>query len=37
MSLTTARKHRTNLIHKLGVRNSAELAALAVESGEDGD
>ena len=37
ISLTTARKHRTNLIHKFGVRNSAELAALAVESGEDGD
>ena len=34
ISIATAKKHRTNLIQKTGVKNSAELAALAVESGE---
>ena len=33
ISITTAKKHRTNLIRKAGVRNSAELVAKAVECG----
>jgi len=34
ISIFTAKKHRTNLIHKCEVHNSAALVALAVESGE---
>lgn len=34
ISLQTAKKHRSNLILKTGVNNTAELVALAVEAGE---
>jgi len=34
ISIFTAKKHRTNLVHKCGVHNSAALVALAVESGQ---
>jgi len=34
ISIFTAKKHRTNLVHKYGVPNSAALVAMAVESGE---
>ena len=33
-SIATIKKHRTNLIHKVGVKNSISLVALAVASGE---
>lgn len=33
ISLNTAKKHRTNIIHKAEVKNTAELVALALESG----
>jgi DNA-binding CsgD family transcriptional regulator len=34
ISIPTAKKHRSNLIQKTGVCNTAELVALAVEAGE---
>ena len=34
ISIFTAKKHRTNLVHKYGVHNSAALVAMAVESGK---
>lgn len=33
ISIKTAKKHRTNIIHKAEVKNTAELVALALESG----
>lgn len=33
ISIPTAKKHRNNLIQKLGINNTAELVALAVEAG----
>ena len=33
ISLKTAKKHRTNIIHKAEVKNTAELVALAIECG----
>lgn len=33
ISVNTAKKHRTNIIHKAEVKNTAELVALAIESG----
>jgi len=34
ISIVTAKKHRTNLLHKTGTKNSVELALLAYKSGE---
>jgi DNA-binding CsgD family transcriptional regulator len=33
ISLETAKKHRVNILHKAGVKNTAELVALAIECG----
>ncbi len=34
ISIKTAKKHRTNIIRKAGVKNSARLVAMAMEAGE---